>query len=108
VPRVPLLDHNGLLPHPSFKVPRLSVQFDPTQLRAGFYQRSHAGTHDFGHSQPDRVQVVEAWERDSDVVDAAGAGVGAYEVEDPAGSRDVEVAAAEEGQEGFFVPAFAD
>jgi hypothetical protein len=41
-------------------------------------------------------------------VDAAGACVGAYEVEDAIAAREVEVAAAEEVLEGFVVPAFAD
>jgi hypothetical protein len=52
--------------------------------------------------------VFEAWERGSDIVDAALAGVGAYEVEDPFASHEVEDSAAEEGEDGFVVPFFAD
>jgi hypothetical protein len=52
--------------------------------------------------------VFEARERDSDIVDAAGAGVGAYEAEDSFASHEVEDSAAEEGEEGFVVPFFAD
>jgi hypothetical protein len=52
--------------------------------------------------------VFEAWERGSDIVDAAVAGVGAYEVEDPFASHEVEDSAAEEGEDGFVVPFFAD
>jgi hypothetical protein len=49
---------------------------------------------------------VREWE--SDVVNAAGAGVGAYEVEDAVAAREVELAAGEEDLEGFVVPFFAD
>ena len=41
-------------------------------------------------------------------MNAAGAGVGADEVEDPVAPCEVEVAAAEEVDPGFFEPEFAD
>lgn len=52
--------------------------------------------------------MLEAWERNSDVVNAAVAGVGADEIEDPVAPRDIKVAAFEEVDCGFVLPAFAD
>jgi hypothetical protein len=52
--------------------------------------------------------VFEAWEWGSDGVNPAVAGVEAYEAEDSFASHEVEDSAAEEGEEGFVVPFFAD
>ena len=52
--------------------------------------------------------MFEAWERDSDIEDAAWAGMGAYEAEDSFASHEVEDSAAEEREDGFAVPEFAD
>ena len=100
--------NNNNLEPASLKISRFGVQFNPAQLRARFYQQSHPDTQDLGHPHADRGQVFEAWERESDVVNAAGAGVGADEVEDPVAPCEVEVAAAEEVDPGFFEPEFAD